>query len=526
MAGIFINYRRDDTPGVAGRLFDYLATKYSRGDLFMDVDAMQPGIDFAKQLDTQVSQCRVLLAVIGPRWLEARDKGGTRRLDNDKDYVRIELASALKRDIAVIPILVDGAVMPAEDSLSDDLKPLARRHALELRHTRFVSDADAIVRALEGVVPRRRMLWPLVGAGVAAVVGIAVLAVLWPKLKAKPVAPSPAVVAVQPAPVNPLPVARLPAVVAAQPAPVNPLPVARIAPVVTAQTPVSVLPAAGSASQTGLPPGVKLGEIMSNVAFRGSLFRVTDVPADPTACQAACRAETRCAVWTYTQPGANGQSARCSFKAVIPAQSSDTCCTSAVERIPAPEMREPPPVPAGMTGAVPGIELEGGTYRYFGGNDATPDGCQAACRADGQCLAWDYVRPGVFISDARCYLKNKVAMEVHSPCCIAGFERQQVVASPATAPASAPAPAVAAPASNGPFVNTDLRGSDYRKLELSADNATLCQSACRADTQCLSWTLVHPNVQGPNARCWLKNSVPQATANSCCISGIERPQPK
>jgi PAN domain/TIR domain len=503
MAGIFINYRRDDTPGVAGRLFDYLATRYSRGDLFMDVDAMQPGMDFAKQLDTQVSQCRVVLAVIGPRWLEAKDKGGTRRLDNDKDYVRIELASALKRDIAVIPILVDGAVMPTEDSLSDDLKPLARRHALELRHTRFVSDADAIVRALEAVVPRRRMLWPLVGAGVAAVVVIAALAVLWPKLKTKPVAPLPAVVAVQPAPVT------------------SP-PVAQPAPVATAPKPVSVPPAANAAAPAGLPPGVKLGEIMSNVAFRGSLFRVTDVPADPTVYQAACRAETRCAVWTYTQPGSNGQSARCSLKAVIPAQFTDTCCTSAVERIPAPDMREPPPVPAGMTGAVPGIELEGGTYRYFGGNDATPDGCQAACRADGQCLAWDYVRPGVNSSDARCYLKNKVAMEVHSPCCIAGFERQQAVASPAPAPS----PAVAAPTSSGPFANTNLFGSDYRKFDLSADNATLCQSACRADTQCLSWTLVHPGVQGPNARCWLKNAIPQATANSCCISGIERAAPK
>jgi hypothetical protein len=500
MAGIFINYRRDDTPGVAGRLFDYLAARYSRGELFMDVDAMQPGMDFARQLDSQVSQCRVLLAVIGPRWLEAKDKGGTRRLDSDKDYVRIELASALKRDIAVIPILVDGAVMPAEDSLSDDLKPLARRHALELRHTRFASDADAIVQALEAVVPRRRMLWPLVGAGVAAVVVIAALAVLWPKLKAKPAAPLPAVVAVQPAPVTSVPLT--------QPAPVT-----------TPPQPVGVPPAANAGSQAGLPPGVKLGEIMSNVAFRGSLFRVTDVPADPTVCQAACRAETRCAVWTYTQPGTNGQSARCSLKAVIPAQFTDTCCTSAVERIPAPDMREPPPVPAGMTGAVPGIELEGGTYRYFGGSDATPDGCQAACRADGQCLAWDYVRPGVNSSDARCYLKNKVAMEVRSPCCIAGFERQQAAASPATAPSPAPT-------SSGPFVNTNLLGSDYRKFDLAADNATLCQSACRADTQCLSWTLVHPGVQGPNARCWLKNAIPQAAANSCCISGIERPQPK
>src|ERR1700693_4323311 len=106
MAGIFINYRRDDAPGVAGRLFDYLALKYSRSGLFMDVDAMKPGIDFAQQLDTQVSQCRVLLAVIGPRWIDAKDQNGRRRLDSDKDYVRIELASALKRDIPVIPVLV------------------------------------------------------------------------------------------------------------------------------------------------------------------------------------------------------------------------------------------------------------------------------------------------------------------------------------------------------------------------------------------------------------------------------------
>ena len=89
MAGIFINYRRDDAPGVAGRLFDYLATRFSKDDLFMDVDAMKPGIDFSKQLDTQVAQCRVLLAVIGPHWLDAKDKAGARRLDSDKDYVRI-----------------------------------------------------------------------------------------------------------------------------------------------------------------------------------------------------------------------------------------------------------------------------------------------------------------------------------------------------------------------------------------------------------------------------------------------------
>src|SRR5580704_12296032 len=188
MAGIFINYRRDDAPGVAGRLFDYLAGRFSRDDLFMDVDAMKPGVDFVKQLDNQVSHCRVLLAVIGPHWLAAKDKTGVRRLDNEKDYVRIELASALKRDIAVIPVLVDGATMPAEESLSDDLKPLAFRHALELRHSRFSADA-------------------------AAVLVIAAGGVMWAKLKkpaVPPTAQTPAVVATAPpAASSPAPVAPL-----------------------------------------------------------------------------------------------------------------------------------------------------------------------------------------------------------------------------------------------------------------------------------------------------------------------------
>jgi hypothetical protein len=184
MAGIFINYRRDDVPGVAGRLFDYLALKFPRRSLFMDVDAMKPGIDFAKQLDTQISQCQALLAVIGPHWLNAKDKAGARRLDAEKDYVRIELASALKRAIPVIPILVDGATMPREDTLSDDLKPLARRHALELRHTRFNADADAIMRALEKVLPRRGRLW-LPMSATTAIVAIAVVALLWPNISEK-----------------------------------------------------------------------------------------------------------------------------------------------------------------------------------------------------------------------------------------------------------------------------------------------------------------------------------------------------
>jgi hypothetical protein len=186
MPGIFINYRRDDAPGVAGRLYDHLARKFTRGRLFIDVDAIKPGLDFVKQLDTQVSQCDALLAVIGPHWLTATDNKGKRRLDDPHDYVRIEIASALKRDIPVIPVLIDGAEMPAEADLPEDLAPLARRHALELRHTRFASDADAIVSALHTVLPetKEKRVLPLVAAAVLALLLIA--GAIWWLEKPKP----------------------------------------------------------------------------------------------------------------------------------------------------------------------------------------------------------------------------------------------------------------------------------------------------------------------------------------------------
>jgi hypothetical protein len=183
MTGIFINYRRDDVRGVAGRLYDHLTTTFSKDDVFMDVDAMKPGMDFVKQLDTSVSQCHVFLAMIGPNWLEAKDHSGRRRLDDSKDFVRVELASALQREIPVIPVLIDGAEMPPEERLPDDLKPLARRQALELRHTRFNSDADTIVGVLEKFWPRQRHVpWRLIAAGVAVAVAVAAIAITAPML--------------------------------------------------------------------------------------------------------------------------------------------------------------------------------------------------------------------------------------------------------------------------------------------------------------------------------------------------------
>lgn len=114
----------------------------------MDVAAIEPGRDFRKAIDQSVASCSVLLAVIGRDWLEAKDEAGQRRLDDPNDFVRVELASALRRDIPVVPVLVRSAKMPRADQLPDDLKELAYRNAVELTYTRWKTDVQALVEAL------------------------------------------------------------------------------------------------------------------------------------------------------------------------------------------------------------------------------------------------------------------------------------------------------------------------------------------------------------------------------------------
>jgi TIR domain len=148
LRSIFINYRRNDSEGEAGRLFDELTTRFSANSVFMDVAAIEPGKDFRKAIDESVASCSVLLAMIGQEWLSTRDAAGNRRLDDTHDFVRLELASALRRDIPVIPVLVRGAKMPLVEHLPDDLKDLAYRNAVELTHARWKSDVQVLVHAL------------------------------------------------------------------------------------------------------------------------------------------------------------------------------------------------------------------------------------------------------------------------------------------------------------------------------------------------------------------------------------------
>jgi hypothetical protein len=146
---VFISYRRQESSGLAGRLYDRLAARFGDDQVFMDVDTIALGVDFAEVISQAVSSCEVLVAVIGPRWLTATDEDGRRRLDDPDDFVRLEIAAALERDIRVIPILVEGAQMPRRQQLPEALAGLARRNALSVRHESFRADAERLLAAVE-----------------------------------------------------------------------------------------------------------------------------------------------------------------------------------------------------------------------------------------------------------------------------------------------------------------------------------------------------------------------------------------
>jgi formylglycine-generating enzyme required for sulfatase activity len=152
VARIFISYRRDDSGGWAGRLYDRLSEHFGRENVFMDIDTIEPGLDFMEVIEQAVGSCDALVALIGKQWLTITDAAGRRRLDNPEDFVRLEVAAALGRNIRVIPALIYGAPMPRTADLPDVLKPLARRNAHELSDKRFHYDVNQLIEVLDKVL--------------------------------------------------------------------------------------------------------------------------------------------------------------------------------------------------------------------------------------------------------------------------------------------------------------------------------------------------------------------------------------
>lgn len=152
MDGIFISYRRDDSAGYAGRLYDRLVAHFGADRVFMDVEGIEPGLDFVDAIEEAVGSCRVLIAVIGDEWITSTDAAGRRRLDDPNDFIRLETGSALKRGIRVVPVLVGGAVMPRIEELPEDLKSLTRRQAIEINHKQWEASTGELIRTLENIL--------------------------------------------------------------------------------------------------------------------------------------------------------------------------------------------------------------------------------------------------------------------------------------------------------------------------------------------------------------------------------------
>jgi hypothetical protein len=157
--GIFISYRREDSGGHAGHLHEHLSQHFPRERLFMDYDSLSPGMDFLTTIEQALDSCEVLLAVIGKQWFAIKDDDGRTRLQNENDYVRLEIGTALSRNTTVVPVLVGGATMPKYDALPKALKELARRHAHEISDRRFRDDVEELIRILKNIIDKRAQVW-------------------------------------------------------------------------------------------------------------------------------------------------------------------------------------------------------------------------------------------------------------------------------------------------------------------------------------------------------------------------------
>jgi hypothetical protein len=156
MAGTFISYRREDAAGYAGRLRESLERRLGASRVFRDVDTLRPGQDFVQAIESRLSDCAVMLSVIGREWATARDLTGNRRLDEPYDFVRLEIAAALARpNVLVVPVLVEGAVMPAASELPENIRALTRRHAVSVRDETWDADVDRLVNVIESAISMR-----------------------------------------------------------------------------------------------------------------------------------------------------------------------------------------------------------------------------------------------------------------------------------------------------------------------------------------------------------------------------------
>lgn len=176
--GVFVSYRRDDAAHITGRIHDALVARLGPQRVFMDVDSVAPGEDFVKKIRDTIDASEVFLVVIGPGWLNARTADGRRRIDLPGDFVRIELSAALTRGVKIIPVLVDGAQMPRQEDLPEDVAQMVRHNAVFLGHATFRRDMEALAASIAPPDLATRMKSPqglALAAGALSLVALALV---------------------------------------------------------------------------------------------------------------------------------------------------------------------------------------------------------------------------------------------------------------------------------------------------------------------------------------------------------------
>lgn len=150
MAGgkIFISYRREDTRGYALALHERLRQQFP-DRVFKDIASIEPGQVWEDAIGKALDSSDAFIALIGKEWLKVKDESGQRRLDNPKDTLRREIATALKRKVRVISTLVGGASMPSPQDLPPDLQPLTERQALEIIDEYWEDGVKKLISAIE-----------------------------------------------------------------------------------------------------------------------------------------------------------------------------------------------------------------------------------------------------------------------------------------------------------------------------------------------------------------------------------------
>jgi hypothetical protein len=410
---IFINYRRDDSSATAGRLRDRLAQVFNEDNVFMDVDSIPAGVDFADYLESQIASCDVCLVLIGLNWLDTKDEHGRRRLDDPNDYVTVEIAAALTRNIRVVPVTIDGARIPTADELPAPIKPLARRNAADIRNIHFHNDVDALI---ENIGSRARWeRWPLKAAGVVIVVllaaGIGVSQWPWRKQpdKQPEVTPSPTVVAARP-----------------EPAVTSPPPTAPTTPNASpSQAATSASPVASSTPPTPPTPAVKPPEEPIDkftVSVNRDIYGQDIVQPDGrvfipdlniNACAAQCEHNKLCEAFSFDR-----WTNRCYLKNKIANPLLDARSISAVKK--------PSKLPEIST--APSVIDRTPNYRFHGKPSARKKAsnfqeCKAICEGDRNCVAVSFLKTAG--GSENCEIFNAAEQKyVADDSADSGFKRQ------------------------------------------------------------------------------------------------------